>query len=79
MSAEKSVSSLWSDEETLALMDIWGEEEVQMALRDFDNGEIYSEISEKLYDVGFSKTSDQCSWKIHSLRNHFRHCYDRKK
>ncbi|XP_030005672.1 uncharacterized protein LOC115429965 isoform X2 [Sphaeramia orbicularis] len=80
MSAEKSVSSSWTDEETLALIEIWGEEEVEKALRDLvDNGHVYSEISEKLYEVGVSKTSEQCSWKINSLRNYFRHCYDRKK
>lgn len=80
MSAEKSISSSWSDEETMALIEIWGREEVQNALSGlFHNGHVYSEISEKLHDIGFSKTSEQCSWKIESLRNNFRHCYDRKK
>ncbi|XP_054480641.1 uncharacterized protein zgc:113263 [Anoplopoma fimbria] len=80
MSTEKSSTSSWSDEETLALMEIWGEEDVQKALRgSVHNGHVYADISERLRDLGYSKTSEQCRWKVKSLRNNFRHCYDRKK
>ncbi|XP_041833750.1 uncharacterized protein zgc:113263 isoform X2 [Melanotaenia boesemani] len=80
VSAEKPVTSSWSDEETLALIDIWGEEDVQKALRGFvHNGHVYAEISERMQDLGFSKTSEQCRWKVKSLRINFRQCYDRKK
>ncbi|XP_034381657.1 uncharacterized protein LOC117725905 isoform X2 [Cyclopterus lumpus] len=80
MSTEKPTTSSWSDEETLALIEIWGDEDVQTALRDFvHNGHIYADISQRLCDLGFSKTSEQCRWKVKSLRNHFRQCYDRKK
>ncbi|KAM9328767.1 uncharacterized protein KZ484_020133 isoform 2-T2 [Pholidichthys leucotaenia] len=80
MTAEKAPPSYWSDEETLALIDIWGEEDVQKALRGFvHNGHVYAEISERLYDHGFSKTSEQCRCKIKALRNNFRQCYERKK
>uniref|UniRef100_A0A8C2ZHM2 Myb-like domain-containing protein n=1 Tax=Cyclopterus lumpus TaxID=8103 RepID=A0A8C2ZHM2_CYCLU len=76
----KPTTSSWSDEETLALIEIWGDEDVQTALRDFvHNGHIYADISQRLCDLGFSKTSEQCRWKVKSLRNHFRQCYDRKK
>ncbi|KAF7662044.1 hypothetical protein LDENG_00247240 [Lucifuga dentata] len=77
---EKPTSSSWSDEETLALIDIWGEKEVQRALRGvIHNGHVYANISERMHDLGFSKTSDQCRWKVKSLRNNFRHSYERKK
>ncbi|XP_039998724.1 uncharacterized protein zgc:113263 isoform X3 [Xiphias gladius] len=77
---EKPASSTWSDEETLGLIDIWGEEDVQRALRGFvHNGHVYADISERMQDLGYSKTSEQCRWKVKSLRNNFRHCYDRKK
>ncbi|XP_039998707.1 uncharacterized protein zgc:113263 isoform X1 [Xiphias gladius] len=80
MSTEKPASSTWSDEETLGLIDIWGEEDVQRALRGFvHNGHVYADISERMQDLGYSKTSEQCRWKVKSLRNNFRHCYDRKK
>ncbi|XP_029901373.1 uncharacterized protein LOC115354954 isoform X2 [Myripristis murdjan] len=77
---EKAAPGSWSDEETLALISIWGEEDVQRALRGFvHNGHVYADISEKMHDLGFSKTPEQCRWKVKSLRNNFRQCYDRKK
>lgn len=80
MSAEKRVSSVWTDEETLALIEIWGEEDVQRSLRGFvHNGYVYAEISERMQDLGYSKTPEQCRWKVKSLRNNFRQCYDKKK
>ncbi|KAM6895684.1 uncharacterized protein FYW49_019554 [Xenentodon cancila] len=80
VSTEKTATSSWSDEETLGLIDIWGEEDVQKALRGFvHNGHVYAEISERMQDLGFSKTAEQCRWKVKSLRTNFRQCYDRKK
>nr|XP_046235057.1 uncharacterized protein zgc:113263 isoform X4 [Scatophagus argus] len=80
VSAGKPAPSSWSDEETLALIEIWGEEEVQRALRGFvHNGYVYAEISERMQDLGYTKTSEQCRWKVKSLRNNFRQCYDKKK
>ncbi|XP_071358596.1 uncharacterized protein [Trachinotus anak] len=80
MSTEKAATSTWSDEETLALIDIWGEEDVQRALRgSVHNGHVYADISERMHDLGYSKSSEQCRWKVKSLRNNFRQCYDRKK
>ncbi|XP_056133157.1 uncharacterized protein zgc:113263 [Lampris incognitus] len=78
--SEKVAPGFWSDEETHALIDIWGEEEVQTALRGFvHNGHVYADISEKMHSLGYSKTPEQCRWKVKSLRNNFRQCYDRKK
>lgn len=80
MPVEKPLPSLWSDGEILALIEIWGEEDVQRALRgSVHNGYVYAEISERMQDLGFSKTSEQCRWKVKSLRTNFRQCYDKKK
>lgn len=77
---DKPASCPWTDEETLALIDIWGDEDVQRALRGFvHNGHVYAEISERLQDLGFSKSSEQCRWKVKALRINFRQCYDRKR
>lgn len=80
MSLDKPLPGLWSDGEILALIEIWGEEDVQRALRgSVHNGYVYAEISERMQDLGFSKTSEQCRWKVKSLRNNFRQCYEKKK
>uniref|UniRef100_A0A3P8RX00 Myb-like domain-containing protein n=1 Tax=Amphiprion percula TaxID=161767 RepID=A0A3P8RX00_AMPPE len=79
-SGTERAPSSWLDEETLALIDIWGDEDVQKALRGFvHNGHVYADISERMHDLGFSKTSEQCRWKVKSLRVNFRQSYDRKK
>ncbi|XP_037616507.1 uncharacterized protein zgc:113263 isoform X1 [Sebastes umbrosus] len=80
MSTEKPAPGSWSDEETVALMEIWGDEDVQSAMKGFvHNGHVYADISERLRELGYSKTSEQCRWKVKSLRNNFRQCYDKKK
>uniref|UniRef100_A0A1A8H6R9 Myb-like domain-containing protein n=1 Tax=Nothobranchius korthausae TaxID=1143690 RepID=A0A1A8H6R9_9TELE len=80
VSTERPASSSWSDQETLALIEIWGQEEVQKSLRGFiHNGRVYAEIADRLHDRGFSKTPEQCRSKVKSLRINFRQCYDRKK
>ncbi|XP_028810068.1 uncharacterized protein LOC114764537 isoform X2 [Denticeps clupeoides] len=77
---DKSTPGSWSDAETLALIDIWAEDEIQKALKGvIHNGHVFADISEKLHDLGFSKTPEQCRWKVKTLRQNFRQCYERKK
>lgn len=70
----------WSDEEVRTLIDIWAEEELTRSLGvDVQNGQIYSNISEKMSALGYSKTYTQCCLKLKELRNDFHQCYERKK
>ncbi|ROL52614.1 Zinc finger and SCAN domain-containing protein 20 [Anabarilius grahami] len=70
----------WSDSETVALIDIWAEDEVQEALRgSVHNGHVFADIAEKLNSQGFFKSPEQCRWKIKNLTKNFRQCYERKK
>ncbi|XP_049617188.1 uncharacterized protein zgc:113263 [Syngnathus scovelli] len=74
-----SVSS-WSDEETSALIDIWGEEEVQRSLTGFvSNGHVYAEISRRLHDLSYTKTPEQCHEKVKTLKSNFLKAYEGKK
>ncbi|KAJ3612496.1 hypothetical protein NHX12_020771 [Muraenolepis orangiensis] len=74
--AEATASSspkVWSDEETLALIGVWGEPEVQRALRgSVHNGHVYAEIAERMRRLGHAKSQEQCRWKVKALRAHFR-------
>ncbi|XP_042560597.1 uncharacterized protein zgc:113263 isoform X3 [Clupea harengus] len=80
MSPDKSSSGSWSDPETLALIDIWAQDEVQRGLKGVvHNGHVFSDISQKMHDLGYSKTPEQCRWKVKTLRQNFRQCYERKK
>ncbi|XP_077356983.1 uncharacterized protein LOC144004011 isoform X2 [Festucalex cinctus] len=74
-----SVSS-WSEEETSALIDIWGEEEVQRSITGFiPNGHVYAEISGRLRDLGYAKTPEQCHEKVKTLKSNFLKGYQDKK
>ncbi|XP_029019444.1 uncharacterized protein zgc:113263 [Betta splendens] len=80
VSSEKPAGSSWCDEETLALINIWGDVDVQRTLRGFvHNGHVYADISERMHDHGYFKTPEQCRWKVKSLRTNFRQCYEKKK
>uniref|UniRef100_A0A8C2GEF2 Zgc:113263 n=1 Tax=Cyprinus carpio TaxID=7962 RepID=A0A8C2GEF2_CYPCA len=70
----------WSDSETVALIDVWAENEVQEALRgSVHNIHMFTDIAEKLNSQAFFKTPEQCRWKIKNLTKNFRQCYERKK
>ncbi|XP_016303058.1 uncharacterized protein LOC107658878 isoform X1 [Sinocyclocheilus anshuiensis] len=70
----------WSDSETVALIDVWAENEVQEALRgSVHNIHVFTDIAEKLNNQAFFKTPEQCRWKIKNLTKNFRQCYERKK
>ncbi|KAG5267947.1 hypothetical protein AALO_G00227730 [Alosa alosa] len=80
MPPDRSASGSWSDQETLALIDIWAQDEVQRGLKGVvHNGHVFSDISQKMHDLGYSKTPEQCRWKVKTLRQNFRQCYERKK
>lgn len=77
---EKAAPSMWSDAETLTLIEMWGEENVEKTLKGFvHNGYVYAKISERMQDLGFTKNPEQCRWKVKSLRKNFRRCCDKKK
>ncbi|XP_073714703.1 LOW QUALITY PROTEIN: uncharacterized protein [Misgurnus anguillicaudatus] len=67
----------WSDAETLILLQLWGDEQVQMNLqRCPHNGHIYAEISEKLNAHGYSRSAEQCQTRIKRLKISYRQCRD---
>ncbi|XP_054608483.1 uncharacterized protein zgc:113263 isoform X1 [Dunckerocampus dactyliophorus] len=75
-----AAATLWSDQETSVLIDIWGEAEVQRSLRGFvSNGHVYAEISGRMHDLGYTKTPEQCHEKVKSLKNNFLLCYEGKR
>ncbi|XP_077400846.1 uncharacterized protein LOC144035201 isoform X2 [Vanacampus margaritifer] len=74
-----SVSS-WSEEETSALIDIWGDEEVQRSITGFvPNGHVYADISGRLHRLGYGKTPEQCHDKVKTLKRNFLKGYQDRK
>ncbi|XP_053561445.1 ATP-dependent (S)-NAD(P)H-hydrate dehydratase [Bombina bombina] len=63
---------LWSDMETRALLDIWGEADVQSALDgNFRNSHVYRDVAGRLSDLGFERTPEQCRIRIKGLKRQY--------
>ncbi|XP_043085731.1 ATP-dependent (S)-NAD(P)H-hydrate dehydratase isoform X2 [Puntigrus tetrazona] len=63
---------LWSDMETRALLNIWGEHDVQTALDgNFRNSHVYRDVANRLCELGFDRTPDQCRIRVKSLKRQY--------
>lgn len=51
--------AIWGDEETLKLIDIWGEDAIQVMLEGSKrNKDVFKKIVGKMTDAGYDKTAD---------------------
>ncbi|XP_005999446.2 ATP-dependent (S)-NAD(P)H-hydrate dehydratase isoform X1 [Latimeria chalumnae] len=63
---------LWSELETRALLDIWGEAGVQTALDgNFRNSHVYRDVACRLAELGFDRTPEQCRIRIKGLKRQY--------
>ena len=55
----------WTDEETLKLIEVWGEESIQAMLEGSKrNKEVFKKIAREMEAAGYEKTAEQCNSKI---------------
>ncbi|XP_061092442.1 ATP-dependent (S)-NAD(P)H-hydrate dehydratase isoform X2 [Conger conger] len=60
------------DLETRALLDIWGEQDVQTALDgNFRNSHVYRDVACRLGEMGFERTPEQCRIRVKSLKRQY--------
>lgn len=72
--ADLSRKMPWSDQETRTLLEVWGDEHVQLTLRGcLKNRHVFEYISEKMSEQGFMRTSEQCYTRIKRLKYSFLH------
>ena len=70
----------WSDEETLKLIEIWGEDTIQAMLEGSKrNKDVFNKISRRMEAAGYEKTADQCNSKIRKLKLEYRKIKDTRK
>ncbi|XP_048350299.1 ATP-dependent (S)-NAD(P)H-hydrate dehydratase isoform X1 [Sphaerodactylus townsendi] len=63
---------LWSELETRALLEIWGEADVQSALDgNFRNSHVYRDVACRLAGLGFERTPEQCRIRIKGLKRQY--------
>ena len=74
MSVSKfSKMSSWTDEEIMKLVEIWGEDAIQVQLEGCKhNKEVYTKISKEMKEAGHNRSLEQCRDKIRKLRSEYR-------
>lgn len=74
LQADPSRKTPWSEQETRTLLEIWGEDPVQLTLKGSQkNRHVFEYISEKMSNRGYTRTTDQCYSRIKRLKYGFLH------
>ena len=72
------MTASWTKQETLLLIEEWGDERVQTELNTCKhNQEIYSKIAAELSKAGFERSHNQCNNKIKKLKSDYRKVKDK--
>ena len=71
------MASTWIDEETLKLIELWGDEQIQALLEGCTrNRHVYEKIAEGMKEAGYERSGVQCRDKIKKLRGEYRKIKD---
>ena len=73
------MASSWSKDETLKLIEVWGDDAIQAQLEGCKrNQEVFSKISAEMSKVGYERTAQQCREKIKKLKVEYRKIKDKR-
>ena len=68
----------WTDEETLKLIELWGDDRIQAQLEGCKrNKEVYERIAREMAEAGLEKTAEQCREKAKKLKGEYRKVKDK--
>ena len=71
-------SCIWTDEETLKLVEIWGDDAIQAMLEGSRrNKDVFKKIAREMEAAGYSKTAEQCQGKIKKLKYEYKKIKDK--
>lgn len=63
----------WSKEETLKLIEVWGQETIQKQLQECKrNQTVYEEVAKEMREAGYERTYQQCRDKIKKLKGDYK-------
>lgn len=74
------MNAAWTEQETVALVEVWAEDDVQHSLKTcVRNGHIFADIAEKMGGIGYLRTAEQCHSRIKRLKKTYRrYCNSRR-
>ena len=65
--ARMASGAMWSKEEILTLIEVWGDDTIQAQLQDCTrNQKIFERVARELNEAGYDRTFQQCRDKIRS-------------
>ena len=69
----------WSKEETLKLIEIWGDDRIQSQLEGVHrNQDVFNKIAREMGESGFDRTFQQCRDKLKKLKSEYRKLKDKQ-
>lgn len=73
-------NAAWTDQETVALVEVWAADDVQHNLKTcVHNSHIFVEIAEKMASMGYLRTAEQFHARIKRLKKTYRrYCNNRR-
>ena len=75
-----AMATFWSKEETLKLISIWSDANIQEQLEGCRrNREVYAKIARELADAGYTRSFEQCRDKMKKLRGEYKKIKDKRK
>jgi len=73
-----SSGSTWNKEETLRLIEIWGDDRIQAQLEGAHrNRNVYMKIAREMSEAGYQRTLEQCRDKIKKLKGEYKKLKDK--
>ena len=67
----------WNDEETLKLIELWGDEEIQALLEGYTrNKHVFKKIAARMTEAGYDQSGVQCRDKIKKLKGEYKKIKD---
>ena len=70
-----TAGSTWSKEETLKLIEIWGQEHIQKQLQECKRNQTvytYEEVAKEMREAGYERTYQQCRDKIKKVKGEYK-------
>ena len=68
--------TIWTDEENLAIIKIWGEDKIQRELDGATRNPIYMKIAREMAQLGHNRDWEQCKTKIKKLKKDYKDVKD---
>lgn len=69
----------WSDEEVFKLIDLWGEDSIQVQLETCKRNKwVYEKIATQMKEAGYDRSADQCREKAKKLKGEYRKVKDKQ-